>query len=137
MVNDPLHGEMASACFHRSFALLALNFRTSLPEMSFEYPAMVGDVKSLAGVRVFWKIVLVIVGRSMAYEIAWRRSAPSLPEKCGRFCGMVNDWNTADGWLKERSPRSDSYVVSALVGTCSRMSREPESRSLYAASEVS
>ena len=34
--------------------------------MSSEYPEMVGDVKSVAGVRVFWKIVLVIVGRSMA-----------------------------------------------------------------------
>src|SRR3954462_15200066 len=115
MENVPSHFEMASACFHRSLALLASNFSTSLPAILSEYPAMVGEVKSLAGVRVFWKIVLVIVGRSMAYEIAWRRRAPSLPEKCGRFCGMVNDWNTADGWLKERSPRSDSYVVSALV----------------------
>src|SRR5690349_20178618 len=108
MENVPLHGEMASACFQRSLALLALNFRTSLPEILSEYPAMVGEVKSLAGVRVFWKIVLVMVGRSMAIGMASRRSAPSLPEKWGRFCGIVNDWKTADGWLKDRSPRSDS-----------------------------
>src|SRR6476661_7179287 len=126
MVNEPSHLDMASAWAHSFLALSALNFSTSLPLMSFEYPAMVGDVKSVAGVRVFWKIVLVIVGRSMAYEIAWRRSAPSGPEKCGRFCGMVKDWKTADGWLKDRSPRSVLYVGSALVGTCSRTSREPE-----------
>src|SRR3954471_23055273 len=105
--NVPLRGEMASACFHRSLALLALNFRTSLPAMFSEYPAMAGEVKSLAGVRVCWKIVLVMVGRSIAIEMAWRRSEPSLPEKWGRFCGMVNDWKTADGWLNDRSPRSD------------------------------
>src|SRR3954467_9176606 len=108
MENVPLHGAMASACFHRSLAFVASNFRTSLPSILSEYPAMVGEVKSLAGVRVFWKIVLVMVGRSMAIEMAWRRSAPSLPEKWGRFCGMVKDWKTADGWLKDRSPRSDS-----------------------------
>src|SRR5512133_2423027 len=106
MVKVPDHGEMASAWAQRSLALAASNFRTSEPLMESDQPAMTGEVKSLAGVRVSWKIVLVISWRLIDSEIAWRRRLPSLPEKWARFCGIVNDWKIAAGWFTARSPSS-------------------------------
>src|SRR5450756_363223 len=95
MVKVPLHGEMASACFHRSLAFVASNFSTSLPGILTDQPLMTGDVKSLAGARVPEKILSVINLRSIDCEIAARRRTPSAPVKCGRFCGIVNDWKIA------------------------------------------
>src|SRR5450759_2949594 len=116
MVKVPLHGEMASACAHRSLAFVASNFSTSLPGILSDQPLMTGDVKSLAGVRVPEKILSVISLRSIDCEMAARRSAPSAPEKCGSFSGMVKDWKIAAGWLTARSPRSVLYLASALSG---------------------
>src|SRR4051812_13088077 len=50
MVNLPDHGEILSAWAHSFFASSGLYFSTSAPLSEFEYPSMVGDVKSLAGV---------------------------------------------------------------------------------------
>src|SRR5665647_1657778 len=119
MVKVPLHGEMASACFHRSLALVASNFSTSLPGILSDQPLMTGEVKSLAGVRVAEKILSVISLRSIDCEMAARRRAPSAPEKCGRFCAIVNDWKIAAGWFTARSPRSILYLACALSGTAS------------------
>src|SRR4051794_24163864 len=58
MVNLPDHGEMASASAHSFFASVGLYFSTSAPVRDCEYPSMVGDVKSLAGVRVPSKMTL-------------------------------------------------------------------------------
>ena len=86
-------------------------------------------MKSLAGVRVPWKIVCVISSRLIAIDSAARRSLPSSPEKCARLSGIVNDWKIAAGWFTARSPRSDSYVASAESGIASSTSRFPASRS--------
>ncbi len=101
--------------------------------MSFQ-PAMTGDVKSLAGVRVPSKIAFVMASRSIDIEIAWRRRMPSSPEKCSSFSGMVKDWNTAEAWFTARPLRSPSNVENALSGTASRTSRLFASRSVYAVS---
>src|SRR5450830_164822 len=106
IVNVPDHGEMASAWAQSFLAWSALNVSTSEPLMVSDHPAMTGDVKSLAGVRVPWKIVSVTSLRLIDIEIAWRRRLPSAPVKCARFCGIVNDWKIAAGWLIARSPRS-------------------------------
>ena len=111
--NAPDHGEMASAWAHSFFASSGLYASTSEPSSLSDQPSMTGEVKSLAGVRVSLKTTLVISGRLIDMEIAWRRSWPSSPEKCGRRSGTVKDWKIAAGWLTARSPSSDWKVASA------------------------
>ncbi len=93
-----------------------------MPEIESDQPSMTGDVKSEAVVRVPKKILSVIWSRSNAIEMAWRRRMPSSPEKCGRNCPIVNDWNTADGWFTARSPRSSWNVGSETAGMTSMTS---------------
>ena len=54
-----------------------------------------GEVKSVAAVRVPLKMVFVMESRSTAMEMAWRRRRPSSPVKWGSHCGIVKHWMPA------------------------------------------
>lgn len=67
---------MSSIIFFASAAL----YVHSLPHRPFLKPPSsprTGEVQSDAGVRVFWKIWLVICSRLIAMERPWRTLAPS------------------------------------------------------------
>src|SRR5256885_1745625 len=58
-----------------------------------------GEVQSVAGVRVFWKIVSVICLRLMAMDRPWRTFAEPLLFQLGSWKGKARVWMMpAGGW---------------------------------------